>query len=274
MLWTLWGALAVYVAATAWIKLREHSLVFVPYRGPYGALPPDLEPFTRQVSTRTEDGLTLAGYELLVERDPDRAPWLVFLHGNGKHIAVGGRLDRYRQWRRLGFNVLAFDYRGYGESEGTPSEEGFYRDARAIYNHLHRARAIDPKRIVVLGGSLGSAVAVDLAQHVKLAGLILEGAFPSIPEVGQRRYPLLPIRWLMKYRFASIEKIRRISVPMLFLHARSDRVVPPQLGQALFEATAAPKRWIELDGGHDDGHLASATLYERSLQSFVSEVTA
>ncbi|MFN7964961.1 MAG: alpha/beta hydrolase [Acidobacteriota bacterium] len=115
---------ALYGAALLFIRLREDSFVFKPRRGAYGPLPDDLAPHIERPTIRTSDGLSLAAFSIAAERDAANAPWLIYLHGNGGHLAVRGRLERFRLWRAMGLNVLAIDYRGYGESEGTPSEAG------------------------------------------------------------------------------------------------------------------------------------------------------
>ncbi len=263
---------ALYGAALLFIRLREDSFVFKPRRGAYGPLPDDLAPHIERPTIRTSDGLSLAAFSIAAERDAANAPWLIYLHGNGGHLAVRGRLERFRLWRAMGLNVLAIDYRGYGESEGTPSEAGLYLDARATYAWLREAKNVSPDRIVLLGGSLGSTVAVDLATEAPLAGLILEGTLISTARVGQDWFPLWPIERIAKNRFDALAKIGRVRCPTLFLHARDDRTIPIRHGRTVFTAANQPKRWVELDGGHDDGHQVSAAVYREAWESFLRSI--
>lgn len=262
----------LYVGVLLFIKVREDSYVFKPRRGPYGPLPADLAPFTERLTLRASDGVSLAAFAVAAARNPAEAPWLLYLHGNGAHLAVPGRLERFRLWRGMGLNVLALDYRGYGESDGEPSEAGLYLDARAAYRWLRETKGIPPHRLVLLGGSLGSTVAVDLATEAELAGLILEGTLISTARVGQDRYPLWPIERVAKNRFDALSKIGRVRCPKLFLHARGDRIIPIHHGRAVFAAATEPKRWVELDGGHDDGHLVSAAAYHEAWTWFLGSI--
>ena len=150
----------------------------------------------------------------------------------------------------MGLNLLAFDYRGYGESGGAPSEAGLYRDAEAAYRYLRRELGVPADRIILFGHSLGSAVAIDLASRVPPAGLIVEGAFTSATDRGQELYPYIPVRWIAASRFNSIGKMPLVTAPKLFLHAVHDEVIPLAHGRRLFEAASPPKRFVELGGGH------------------------
>jgi fermentation-respiration switch protein FrsA (DUF1100 family) len=191
---------------------------------------------------------------------PD-APWMLIFHGNGENIANEARTEHYRALRALGLNLVAFDYRGYGESEGRPSEAGVYRDADAIWAFARDSLRLDPGRVILFGHSLGSAVAIDLASRVKARALVVEGAFTSVPDVGQRHYPFVPVRLVARSRFDSIDKIARVAGPKLFLHARRDEVIPFDLGRRLYERAGEPKRFVELRGGHSDAFQADSAAY-------------
>ena len=169
----------------------------------------------------------------------------------------------------LGLSLLAFDYRGYGESGGAPSEQGLYRDADAAYRYLREDRGVPADRIVVFGHSLGSAVAIDLASRVPAAGLIVEGAFTSAVDRGQELYPYIPVRWIARSRFGSIDKVAGITVPKLFLHAARDEVIPLAHGRRLFEAAREPKTFVELQGGHGDAFDVDSARYFGSIGKFL-----
>lgn len=199
-------------------------------------------PYTQVVITAA-DGVRLAAWSIPAA---PTAPWAIYFHGNGKTIA--GYLGAALQLHRLGLNVLLPEYRGYGESEGAPSEKGFYRDADASYRYL-LAAGVPPHHIVVYGFSLGSGVAVDLASRVQVGALVVEAGYTSLPDVARSLYRLAPTA-LMGNRFASLTKLRRVAAPTLVLHAPDDRTVPFAQGRALFAAAPEPKHFLQLQGGH------------------------
>ena len=197
---------------------------------------------------------------------------MLICHGNAGNLSDFDRPIHYAGLRELGLNLLAFDYRGYGESGGRPSEQGLYRDAVAAYRHLRETRGVPAERIVIFGHSLGSAVAVDLASRVPAAGLIVEGAFTSVVDRGQEIYPYIPVRWLAGSRFGSLEKIGGVRAPKLFLHATDDDVIPLAHGRRLFEAAAEPKTWVELQGGHGDAFDTDSARYFGSIADFLEVI--
>jgi fermentation-respiration switch protein FrsA (DUF1100 family) len=253
------------VGALAWV---ENKLVFPVAPWTRHLIPPDplLNLRPERVSTVTSDGVRLIGW--LMAGDSS-ARWILIFHGNAGNIGDGGRPEHYARLRALGLNVLTFDYRGYGESEGVPSESGLYRDADAAFAFLRDSLRVPLQRILVFGHSLGSAVAVDLASRVPAAGLVLEGAFSSAVEAARSAYPFVPVRLLMRNRFASDEKIGRAAMPKLFLHGQSDQVIPLRLGRRLYDRAGAPKTFVELRGGHDDAFLMDSAGYFGAFAAFL-----
>lgn len=198
--------------------------------------------------------------------------WLLYLHGNAGNMAKQGYVEHYAQLHKLGFNILTVDYRGYGESSGRPTEQGLYDDARAGYEYLRSMQHVPGGRIVVYGYSLGSAVAVQLASTVPTAGVIIEGAFTSITDVGAEHYPFIPVRWIAGDRFASKSRIGSVTVPKLFIHARDDNTIPIRFGRALYDAAPEPKTFLEVQGGHENAHNADARLFYGGIQMFLIQV--
>jgi uncharacterized protein len=176
----------------------------------------------------------------------------------------------YAGLRRLGLNLLAFDYRGYGESEGSPSEEGLYRDAQAAYRYLRENRQVPAERIIVFGHSLGSTVAVDLVSQVPAAGLILDGALTSVIDRGQELYPYIPVRWISASRFNSLGKMPQIRIPKLLLHGVRDEMIPLAHGRRLFAAAVPPKTFVELQAGHGDAFEVDSAKYFGSIAQFLA----
>ena len=227
------GALAVaYAGVVGWFRLNEDGFIFQPDRGKLAAAPAHLQLDSRDVRLRTADGVELAARLIPppAEVPEGDAGWILDFHGSSANVASVGYNEAWAKFRRMGLGVLAVDYRGYGESGGTPSEAGLYRDADAAYAHLTGALRVPPARVLIYGFSLGSAVAVDLAARVAAAGLLLEGALASVPIRGAELYPFLPVDWMARNRFASIDKIAGVSMPKLFIHARADADVPITTG--------------------------------------------
>ena len=215
----------------------------------------------------TEDGVRIHGFWL---EAPGASRAILFLHGNAGNASH--RLPNAEMLRHMGAHVLVLDYRGYGRSEGTPSEAGLYADARAGLAELTEARGIPEQRVVVFGRSLGGAVAVDLAQDRSLAGVILESTFSSLADVGAHHFnrALAPIAGSA---YDSAAKIRRTRAPILFFHGDRDAIIPYPLGRALFEAAPLPKDFETLAGaGHNDTLEVGGPPYFARIARFLDEV--
>ncbi|MGH7703864.1 MAG: alpha/beta hydrolase [Gemmatimonadales bacterium] len=261
----------IYAAALIWLRLNEDRLIYFPNRAGRQLEAPSagLALGAERVLISTPDSVRLAGW-VIPARPPDSTGlWLLLFHGNAGDISSAGRPEHDRQLRDLGLDVLAIDYRGYGESEGTPSEEGLYTDARAAYDYLRTTRGVPPSRIVLYGHSLGSAVAIDLATRVEVAGLIVEGAFTSVPDRGQEIYPFFPVRLIARSRFASLDKIGRIAIPKLFIHGRDDITIPIRHGRRLYDRAQSPKTFLEVRGGHDDAYAVDSAAYQAGISRFL-----
>jgi fermentation-respiration switch protein FrsA (DUF1100 family) len=258
-------ALLLYGGLLAWLLANEDRLIFYPEPGPI-PLPATL-PLER-VGFAAADGVRLTAW--LVVPAVESARWILVLHGNAGNLGTPGRPEHDRQLRDLGFGVLALDYRGYGDSEGTPSEAGLYADARAAYDYLTSVQGVSPGRVVIYGHSLGSAVAIQLATQVSAAGLIVEGAFTSVPDRGAEVYPFVPVRWIARNRFPSVERMPYLRMPVLVIHGRDDSTIPIAHGRRLFEAAPEPRTFLEVAGGHDDAYAIGAREYEAGIRRFLS----
>ncbi|QDU62503.1 2-hydroxy-6-oxo-6-phenylhexa-2,4-dienoate hydrolase [Planctomycetes bacterium Pan216] len=205
----------------------------------------------------TDDGLLIEAWycpcptALSTEKEDER-PVVLFCHGNGGEISSRAALAR--RWQEtLGADVLLFDYRGFGRSEGTPYEQGLYRDSRAAYRWLTDEFGIDPDRIMLCGASLGAAVALELALEVPHRALILLCPFAGAPEVAAELYPWLPVRMVMRNRFPSYQRIAQYRGKLFLTHGERDAIIPVSHGKRLFEAAGEPKGvLIRPDRGHND----------------------
>ena len=240
-------AIAGYAGAVVWLITQETRLVFEAGRS-LGDLRP-AAPFEDVWIERAGE----PRQRLWIMRAPvdsDARPWVLYLHGNAANIASRLNILHCEQLRALGLNVIAAEYRGFGGMEGVPAEAAVNRDARSGYDYLRGPLHADPRRLIVYGWSLGSAVAVDLTANVDEAAVILEGAPASLVAIGARRYPYFPIRLIIRNPFESIKKIDRTGSPVLFLHSREDAIIPFEEGRRLFEAAPSPKQFVEVAGGH------------------------
>ena len=195
-------------------------------------------------------------------------PVMLWCHGNAGNISH--RLGNMRELYHRGLSLLIFDYRGYGQSMGKTTEPGMYQDALASYDFLTQQRKIPPERIILFGRSLGSGVAGEVAIQRSSAGLIIEGAFPSIQAMADHHYLGLPARWFVDVEFALENKIPKLQVPLLMMHGEIDSVVPIELGQKVFETAPQPKRWYTVPGaGHNDVPYVGGEAYFQEIFSFV-----
>jgi len=216
------------------------------------------------VTLWTGDGVRLSAWFI-----PHPAPraTLLFLHGNAGNISH--RLESIRLFHELGLAVFIIDYRGYGKSEGSPSEAGTYRDAMAAWQYLVDARHIPQQNIVIFGRSLGGAIAAELATRTRPGALVIESSFTSVPSMAARLYPWLPVRWLSRFRYDTRRSLDAIACPVLIIHSREDAVIPFAEGSELYARAREPKRFLELRGGHGDGFLVSGEHYLRGIDEFL-----
>jgi fermentation-respiration switch protein FrsA (DUF1100 family) len=254
-------------AVTLWTQL-EQRFIFFP-SSDMVATPDQVGLAYEDVFFTTSDGLRLHAWYVPGTTDVT----LLWFHGNGGNISH--RVEYMALFHhRLGVNLLLVDYRGYGRSEGKPSEQGTYRDARAALHYLQGRPGVSPEKIVYYGRSLGTAVAVELAvDHPPLA-LVLVSPFASLSDMARLTFPLLPVGWLVRNRYNSLARVAKIQRPLLILHGDQDETVPFSQGEKLFRAANPPKRFQVLSGaGHDDP-LGGGTEHWEALEEFLAGLTA
>lgn len=266
------SAITVFLGAaiglSALLYFAQDRLIFYPQAAPH--FPPqaaDME--IGEVRIPTEDGLTLRGWLAKpASVDARRLPLAIYFGGNAEEVshmaALAGRLQ--------GWSLLAVNYRGYGGNAGSPSERALCADALVLHDWATGRPDVDPARIVAIGRSLGSGVAVYLADQRPLAGVVLVTPYDSLRAVAQRHYPYAPVSLLLKHTFDSIERAPRISASMLMLAARRDYVVPVAHAQALLSKWAGPKTWREFaEAGHND--LDADPQYWEAIAAFLAQKT-
>ncbi|MBN2139856.1 MAG: alpha/beta hydrolase [Desulfovibrionaceae bacterium] len=266
----MWRVLisAALIAALGWVCLAafvyffQAGMVFFPTKG-LVAGPGDVGLEHEEVVFSDSRGLKLHGWFVPAARA--RAA-VLFCHGNAGNMS--NRLETLALLNRLGLSVFIFDYAGYGRSQGRPSEPGTYADARAAWDWLTKVKGAAPSEVVIMGRSLGAAVAADLAARVRPAGLILESAFTSAADLGAEIYPFLPVRMLCRFKYDTLARLRDIDCPVLIAHSPEDEVAPFEHGRRLFEAYGGKKTFLRLSGGHNAGLIESGEDYARGLDGF------
>jgi fermentation-respiration switch protein FrsA (DUF1100 family) len=258
---------AAYAALLAIVFLLQGSLIYFPDVGrQILRTPKDAGLDYETVWLTAEDGVRLEAWYVPA---PAARGAALLAHGNAGNIAH--RVDYALLFHRLGYSLLLFEYRGYGRSEGKPSEEGTYADARAAWRHLVTERGFPPKRIVLVGESLGGAVVARLAADERPGALVLASSFVSVPELAAELYPWLPARRLTRYRYDTLEALERVLCPVLIAHSRQDDIVPFRHGERLFAAVKGPKAFLELAGGHNDGFLFTREAWREELGRFLEQ---
>jgi hypothetical protein len=214
----------------------------------------------------TNDGLKLNGWFVPVENSRGT---LIFCHGNAGNISH--RIDIIEIFNKLNLNIFIFDYRGYGKSQGSPSELGLYQDAEAAYTYILSREDIDKEAVVIYGKSIGANVAINLASKVDAACLISESGFTSAYDMGRKLFPYFPVKWVITIKFDALEKIKDITIPKLIIHSKDDEIVPFKLGKKLFDKAPQPKEFYQMRGSHNEAIFTYREEYRLRLDHFLNE---
>ena len=267
--------LAASSAGCAWLDTKQRRMIF----NPTAEIAGTPEDFNLQydevwipVNAKTPAGPAIEHlHGWWIPAANADAPAMLYLHGNGWNI--GDSAYNTARLQRMGLSILAIDYRGFGRSEGGfPSESQVYEDAEAAWSYL-KTREPDARKRYLYGHSLGGAVAIDLAvKSPDAAGLIVESAFTSMPDMGRHGSWLrhLPLDWIVTQRFDSLAKIGRLGMPVLFIHGTADDVIPHEMSHRLYEAAPQPKRLVLIpNAGHSSIAVVGLAQYRRAVQEFV-----
>ncbi|MCI0590718.1 MAG: lysophospholipase [Gammaproteobacteria bacterium] len=264
----------VFAVIGAWVFLALILYFFQPYfiyfpHRQLTATPEQAGLEFEPVEFRTSDDVRLDGWYV---RAKEPRAVVLFFHGNAGNISH--RIEHLAIFNHLKLATFIFDYRGYGLSEGSPSEKGTYRDAEAAWRYLTQERAIPQQHIIVFGESLGAAIATWLATEHRPGALILESAFTSIADLARRYYPYLPAPLLTRVRYPTLSRIPQVSCPLLIIHSTGDEIVPYQHAERLLAAAHEPKFLLKLHGSHNEGFLISGKDYVAGLDQFLSQYFA
>jgi fermentation-respiration switch protein FrsA (DUF1100 family) len=261
--WTLGILIAVGVLKLLVLYLQPR-LAFYPIPGRTPAPPP-----FSSFEVVTSDNVRISGWKTDMADDE---PVLLYFCGNAGNLA--DRAESLTEFARQECSIVAFNYRGTGESGGRPSEKGVYRDAAAVYDYMTDVLRVEPERIVFWGHSIGGAVATHLATRRGCAGLVLESTFRSAKVMAGRMMPLLPLRWFLSYRLDNEGNIPKIECPILFIHGTLDPVVPPEDSRRLYALAQAPADiWIIEGAGHNDNYVFAGDEFYRRICTFAASAT-
>jgi hypothetical protein len=254
------------------LLLRENRLIFFPDRR-LTDTPADHGVAFEEVRVTTSDGVRLHGWWLPAAPAKDdgvpRAP-LLFMHGNAGNIS--DRAENAARLAQLGLDVLLFDYRGYGLSEGSPSEQGVYLDAQAMLDHLCARAKVEPGGVLLFGRSLGAAVATDLAVRRPPRALIVESGFCSVKDLAGELFPYSLFSPFLPRHFDNLTKFRSLTCPVLVIHGRNDEIIPFGHGQRLYAAARGPRRFFDKGGSHNMFYGTDHPAYWQCWREFVSEL--
>lgn len=261
------AAVAALLIWTIVLMVFEEKFIYFPQKYPQGPYDQARSiPGLRDCWIETEDSARIHGW--FAPADSARAT-LVIAHGNAGNISH--RYPLLRSLQQRGFNVLMFDYRGYGRSEGSPSEDGIYKDGRAALDYALTLPEVRQDRVILWGTSLGGAVVVDVATKRHVAGLILESTFTSANDVARLVYPFLPVQFFMRTKLNSFEKIKTIKTPLLVIHGSLDSIIPIGLGRKLFNGANEPKDFYEIPSAdHNDTFFLGGDEYLSRIQRFAA----
>jgi fermentation-respiration switch protein FrsA (DUF1100 family) len=252
---------AVAIALPLLMWLLQERMIFFPR--PLESRPA-LRANVEEVTITAADGVKLRGWFV---RGGAPAPLLIYFGGNAEEVS--GLIEVEHGF--AGWSLLLVNYRGYGESEGRPGERELLADALSVYDYAPRRSDVDPARIVAMGRSLGSGVAVHLAAERPLRGVILVSPYDSLVAVAKRHYPFLPVPLILRHRFDSLARAPRVHASLLCVVATEDRVIPPSHSRTLFDAWGGPKTWREVPGT-DHNSIAGEPRYWSSIDDFLRSV--
>ena len=270
LLKTLAGFVLLYGALVALVYVFQERLLYYPNMGREIAATPAASGMPYDDFTiSTEDGEKLSAWWVPVA-SPKGA--VLLLHGNAGNISH--RLDYALMFRRLGYATLLVDYRGYGRSSGTPTEEGTYRDADAAWRWLTQTRGWKARDIVLFGESLGGGVVSWVAARQTPQALVLASTFTSAVDLGAELYRFLPVRLISRLRYDTRARLRDVQAPVLVAHSPADDIIPYAHGQRLFAAAREPKAFLELSGGHNDGFIFARREWVEALGQFLETARA
>jgi fermentation-respiration switch protein FrsA (DUF1100 family) len=261
------GLAAAYLVICAVASLLQKKLIFRAPPPPH-LTAADIDLKCELLTLTSPDGATFVVWTIPAAR---RRAVAVYFHGNAATVA--DMIDVYHILYELQVTVYAVEYRGYGGVPGRPSERTLDRDVKTVARFLRNQPEHRHLPVLAIGHSLGGAVATKLAEAYPVDALVLESTFTSMADMARRSFSWLPISLLLNQRFDTIAVVRKLTCPVLLFHSRADQVVPFEQGRRLYQAARGLKRFAEIEGGHNDGPIASESVYRRELSMLIDRLT-
>jgi len=267
IVWKIIGGLIyVYLVIIGYFYFNQSSFIYLT-SNEIKVTTQDLNFITENIAFITSDGLQLNGW--FIANDNSNKV-LLFSHGNAGNIS--DRIDILNILSKLDLNIMIYDYRGYGNNPGIPTEEGTYQDARAAWEYLIN-KGFQSDQIIIYGRSLGGAVAAKIAAEVNPAGLIIDSSFISLTKLATDLYAWLPVRYLLKHKYQTIKHLKTVKSPVMIIHGKNDQMIPIEHSQVLFENTASNQKiFLKLQGGHNDSYIVDREKYLEGLNEFINRI--
>ncbi len=202
-------------------------------------------------------------------QSPSDSPVIVFFSGNAGNMSY--HLDTVEILYEFGYSIMTYDYREFGASTGVLTEQAQYEDTELIWKYLTETKNFAPEKIILLGRSLGGAMASWLASQHKVGGLIMESSFTSMLDMGRVYYKWLPTELILRWKYDNGSRISDLNCPILFIHSKEDELIPYQQAEQLYEKAKNPKKFLTLEGGHMEGYLVSRDVYFEGIRDFIEQ---
>ncbi len=256
----------IYLVSAVYKFFTQSYYVFRPKKE-ITATPFDIKLYFEEIIFKSSDGINLSGWFI-----PSRSQKgvILFLHGKGGNISTRLTLIDYFN-RKMGLSVFIIDYRGYGKSEGKPTEEGTYMDARAAWEYLTTSKKIKPGDIIIYGRSLGGSIAAWLAKEIKAELLILDSTFTSIKDIAAEMYPYLPVKRFFKFDYPTASYLKDVICPVLIIHSGEDDFIPFSHAVKLYNAANEPRQFLKTTGAHNNTYVKSEQIYIEGIKAFISK---
>ncbi|MCB9772454.1 MAG: alpha/beta hydrolase [Candidatus Omnitrophica bacterium] len=258
---------AGFVLLIVYVRFLEAVSLFIPSRK-ITMTPKEVGLDFEDIYFLTQDHVQINGWLVKAKVDSDKVSTILFCHGNAGNI--GDRVEKIQNFRDLGLNVFIFDYRGYGKSQGRPTEKGMYLDVAAALDYLQSRQDIAAERIIVYGASMGGVAAIDIVSKRPVLALIADSTFTSSADMAKTIIPFVPA-FILGTKLDNATKIKGIIVPKLFIHSPSDETVPFRLGQKLFKLAPEPKEFLVISGNHNEGFILSQDIYLPGIENFLNK---
>ncbi len=255
--------LITYLIVLTYVYLFQRNLLYHPLDNGYQE--DEINFDYNEIFIQSKEGIKLKAW--LHEKDLINQKTIVFFHGNAGNLR--NRNYKLNELSKFNVNFLIVAYRGFSGNQGKPSEQGLYEDARSTLDWL-KIKGVKEKNLILYGESLGTAVAIEIAQNKDLAGIILESPFTSMVELAQKYYPVLPVKFLLKDKYETIKKLPNINSPLLVLHGKLDNIVPFSMGKKLFEKANEPKFKYFID--NDDHMVRYDQKLLNEIKKFISDI--